>query len=308
MTYDILGNVSDDLTRAASAGLQRVGAPNQTRVVFTDAFSNDVARFTGNPSYSADRGAGVVGARTIPAPDGSSVVFVNAGEIRHRASDEVERLLAHEGGHALLNARGEDLNGRRGLVGPNWQWEMLCLGAFALDEARIETHLRDLGYPPTSTICQEHLEDSLYVLNCDVSLALIDTGVDIREFARRIVVAQDHLTKLLACLVPYLGTEGAASPHVLSAAGRRHWDDYLAGAWEARRSLYARCPDTSVPMAPADLNSFYLAALELELDQLSLLGFERSGDNATERFVRTASDERCEQRVNAALRESEARA
>ncbi|MBT0995487.1 hypothetical protein KIN34_14465 [Cellulomonas sp. DKR-3] len=308
MTYDIHGNVSALLMRAASEGLERVGAPDQTCVVFTDAFSEDVARFTGNASYNVGRGAGVVGARTIPASDGKSVVFVNTSEVRHRDPGEVERLLAHEGGHALLNHRGEDLGGRRGLAGPNWQWEMLCLGALALDEARIETHLRALGYPPTDSICQEHFEDSLYVLNCDVSLALVETGDYVAELARRIVVAQDHLSKLLAYLVPYAGAGGAASPSKLSAAGKRHWDDYVSDLWDARRSLYARCPDASEVVASADLDSLYLSGLQLEIDQLSRLGFERSGNDATEMFVRTATDRRCQHRMNAAIRETEARA
>jgi hypothetical protein len=152
---------------AAQRGLARINAPSNTSVVFTSSFVDEVQQATGDASYSAARGAGVVGGISVPNPAGGTTVFINTEESERFDSPEIERLLAHEGGHALLYSRGEAWREHdKSLMQYKWQWLMMLLGGVAAEEYRIESALRELGYGPSDSSSDiDHMEETLQLLN-----------------------------------------------------------------------------------------------------------------------------------------------
>jgi len=99
-------SVSADHAEAMAQGLASLNA-DDVRVLATANFVETVAEVTGNSSYTADRGGGVAAARTVTGA-GGSVVIVNYDEVASRSRADVQRILAHEGGHVRIDARGTE--------------------------------------------------------------------------------------------------------------------------------------------------------------------------------------------------------
>jgi len=135
------------------------------RIVVTNKFTETIAGMTGNPSYSADRGGGAVAARTVTGP-GGPVVYLNHDETASFGPAEIERLVAHEAGHVLIDGRGtEETSGHRDSAETDWQWWLKCLGALAITEFRIERSLAELGYPTAEWATAPAVDQSLLVTN-----------------------------------------------------------------------------------------------------------------------------------------------
>lgn len=162
-----------DWADAMAQGLASMRADN-ARIVVTVNFVDTVAELTGNPSYTAERGGGAVAARTVTGP-GGSVVVVNHNELSSRPLADIQRLLAHEAGHILIDARGsEETSGHRDSNESDWQWWLKCLGAQAIVEFRIERSLADLGYPPGESAAATAVDHSLLITNAEVVNAVLD--------------------------------------------------------------------------------------------------------------------------------------
>lgn len=119
-------------------GLEAVDAPDVSIIVARDA-ARVVERLEPDlGSYSLDRGmTGVVAAKTIPAAAGLTIV-VNHAAVDGRPPADVERLLAHEGGHAAIHAAGEatpKTTVSSSTTGPSLLRGMAAIG---LEEYRIE--------------------------------------------------------------------------------------------------------------------------------------------------------------------------
>ena len=152
-----------DWADAMALGLASMHADN-ARIVVTVNFVATVTELTGNPSYTAERGTGVVAARTVTGP-GGSVVFVNYNELSSRPPADIQRLLAHEAGHILIDARRSEAD---------WQWWLKCLGAQAIVEFRIERSLTDLGYPAGEPTAATAVDRNLLIANAEVVNAVLD--------------------------------------------------------------------------------------------------------------------------------------
>lgn len=295
--------LSHGVEQAARQGLARVRTPIDTMIVFTDSFVDDVRHAIGSTAYQADRGSGVVAAKTIQLPTGGAEILVNMKEAGWLTTPEMERLLAHEGGHALLYSRDESMSvERQSLVDHEWQWRMMCLGGHAAEEFRIEKGLYELGFRPAVTVIgNEHVEDSLAHLNSEVVLTLLDPDdTTPQTMARRIFAAHSSTATLLAYLTAYAGHPDAADPTSLSARAARHWRDYIGPLWQERRRLYERLPDMFHAAESQGYDATLLALYGLEMKQLQRIGFDRSGSDLTSKFVRVATTSRCEERLAAA--------
>src|SRR3954453_7268769 len=119
---------------AMQRGVQAMGAPD-VEVIITDNFDATVRKLLASTTYSSDRGTGTVGAKTFNTP-GGPVIVVNWLTVQHLDDAAVDRLLAHESGHVLIDSRGETVEGRHYLAAHEWQWWLLCMGGFAMHEAR----------------------------------------------------------------------------------------------------------------------------------------------------------------------------
>ncbi|MCK0111920.1 hypothetical protein MWU75_07195 [Ornithinimicrobium sp. F0845] len=141
-----------DVEEAIVRGLRAVDAPEDTEVRVCGDIAREISQFQGLP-YSADRPGGIVGGRTFLSPDGGPVIFLNnaslADEDVNGSStplEAVERLAAHEGCHASMDARGESLN-EADLVGLTVPASLMRqMTDISIAEFRAESAVRTAGY------------------------------------------------------------------------------------------------------------------------------------------------------------------
>jgi len=295
----------EDQLNAIEAGLTAMSEPD-ARVAIVDDFVDTVQRLTRNPAYSAGRGAGIVAAKTIHhTPTGGDVIVFNAPELRNRDNLLLERLAAHEAGHVKLGKRGEGVTGRRHLVDSEWRWLLMCLGALAIDELRIERGLADLGYPVAVTGDVDYIDDAMFWLNCELMNALVDpASSDVEKFHDAVMSTQDWLTKHLAYVAAY-NSSPTPDLSALSSHSRQNWDDYIAAHWGKRVAFYESIPDARTSLDASELDSILLNAIDIEADLLSSLGFRLSDGGYGHRFAfrRIASDAQCDRRLQRAREE-----
>ncbi|KZF02268.1 MAG: hypothetical protein WBD41_11775 [Rhodococcus sp. (in: high G+C Gram-positive bacteria)] len=297
-----VGFREDQLT-AIEAGLTAMSEPD-ARVAIVDDFVDTVQRLTENPAYSAGRGAGIVAAKTIHTPAGDVIVF-NAPELRNRDSLLLERLAAHEAGHVKLGKRGEGLRGRQHLVDSEWRWQLMCLGALAIDELRIERALADLAYPVALTGDVDYTDDAMFWLNCELMNALVDpANSDVEKFHDAVMSTQDWLTKHLAYVAAY-NSSPTPDLSALSSHSRQNWNDYIAAHWGKRIAFYENIPDVRTALAASELDPILLTAIDTEADLLSALGFRLSDGGHGQRYAfhRISSDAQCDRRLQRAREE-----
>ena len=297
-----VGFREDQLT-AIEAGLTAMSEPD-ARIAIVDDFVDTVQRLTRNPSYSAGRGAGIVAAKTIHTPTGDVIVF-NAPELRNRDNLLLERLAAHEAGHVKLGKRGEGVTGRQHLVDSEWRWLLLCLGALAIDELRIERALADRGYPVALTGDVDYIDDAMFWLNCELMNALVDpASSDVEKFHDSVMSTQDWLTKHLAYVAAY-NSSPTPDLSALSGHSRQNWDDYIAAHWGKRVAFYETIPDVRTALGASALDSILLTAIDIEADLLSSLGFRLSDGGPGQRYAfhRISSDAQCDRRLQRAREE-----
>jgi hypothetical protein len=295
---------SSDRVDAMQTGLDAMGQPDAS-VIVTDDFVDTVCGLTDQSEYSTRRGHGVVGARTVFV-DGRSTIVVNAQETRGRSLDQIERLLAHEAGHAVLNDREEGSNGlasRRGLVPSEWEWWLLCIGGLALDELRIERSLADLGYPAAETATGDSIERALHQLNVETMNALRDpASADVEKLREAITRTHDWFAKHLAYFAaPHPALTGAR-PAGLSTAAGRNWDDYVGSTWQGRIQLYDTSPTALEPASEAQLNDLLREGARQEAALLERIGFRYVPNAADDgfSFLRVISDAHCMNRIQRA--------
>ncbi|MGW5679248.1 hypothetical protein ACWEV4_29910 [Streptomyces sp. NPDC003860] len=154
---------------------------------------------------------------------------MNAAGVRTRTHEVIERLLAHEAGHLHLNERGEGVEGRRTLADAQWEWLLLCIGAFALDELRIERSLARLGYHVAETATIPSADLALQHLNAEVVEALLElaNGADPRLLSEAIARTHDWYAKHLAYVAAFRSDLAGTRLAGLSTRGKQNWDDYV---------------------------------------------------------------------------------
>jgi hypothetical protein len=174
-------SVSAAWADAMARGLASMHVDN-ARIVVTVDFVRTVADLTGRTSYTTERGGGAVAAKTVTGPVGS-IVVLNYSELSSRTPEDIQRVVAHEAGHVLIDARGtEETSGNRDSNETDWQWWLKCLGAQAIVELRIERSLADLGYPIAESAVPTAVDHSLLVTNLEVVNAVIDPASSLGTF------------------------------------------------------------------------------------------------------------------------------
>lgn len=299
LTVDGRG-LTDDRVDAMKAGLSAMGQAEAT-VIVTDRFVDTVRGLTSQTEYSTARGSGEVAARTVHANNESTVV-VNAEVARMRPTGDIERLLAHEAGHIQLNERGEGPEGRRNLVSAEWEWLLLCVGALALDEFRIERSLAGLGYPIAETATIPSAELALHHLNVEVMEALLDPAnvADPRRLSEAIARPHDWYSKHLAYFAAFRSDLAGTGLAGLSARGKQNWDDYVGDTWPGRLELYASVPTSLESINEAGLNDLLRQAGQQEAALLSKIGFRYSTQGNGYSFKRVITDAHCATRIQRA--------
>jgi hypothetical protein len=300
-------SVAANHAEAMTRGLASMHAED-VQVIATNNFVQTVARMIEKPSYTAERGSGVVAARTVTGFDGS-VVVLNYPELSSLPPGGIERALAHEGGHVLINARGtEETSGNRDRTESDWQWLLKCLGALAIVELRIERSLAELGYEPSGAAASD-VEQSLLVTNIGVVSAVTSpASADPKHLHDTAITTLDHATKKLAYVAaPLIAGRSTFLPSELSAEGQANWADYVAPTWERRMTLWRSIPSVIEPIPVEKWRTIMREAAELEQAFLRSFGFAfRLFPNGDVGFYRTSGDDVFTRRLDRARTQSDA--
>jgi len=263
------------------------------RVVATTNFVTKVAELTGNASYTATRGSGAVAAKTITGPDGS-VVVMNYDELPPLSLLDIQRLAAHEGGHVVIDARGnEETSGNRDPEDSDWQWLLKALSAQAIVEFRIERRLAELGYGASEWASAASVDQGLLVVNAEIVGAVCDPASDDpRHLHDAVVTTLNHVTKMLAYVAAPLTTgEAGFAPSQMSDFGQKNWADYIAPTWPERISLWKSAPSASEPIAVEAWRAILRQGVELERQFVLNVGFAfEDAPDGGYGFYRKASD------------------
>jgi len=286
---------------AMQRGVRAMGAPD-VEVIVTDDFDATVRDLLGSRTYSSDRGTGTVGAKTFNTPAGP-VIVVNSLTVQDLDDAVVERLLVHESGHVLINSREETLENRHHLASEEWQWWLLCLGGFAMHEARCERSAADLGYPFTDSSSSQHLAEVLHASTVDIHLLLVDpASADVRHLGQSVLAVVDRLTKVLAyTAADVLHTGRSVDLSAEGPSAQADWDELVAPTWAQRLALYAKLPAATERLDAAAWDDFLTASLALEASLLSDVGFVFESSDQGYGFHRRISDDVCTDRYRRAV-------
>lgn len=286
---------------AIQHGVQSMGAPD-VQVIVTDNFDATVRKLFASTTYSSDRGTGTVGAKTFNMPGGPMIV-VNSLTVQHLDDADVERLLAHESGHVLIDSRGETVEGRHYLAAQEWQWWLLCMGGFAMHEARCERSVAELGYAFTDSSSSRHLAEVLHASTVDLHFLLVDpASADVSHLMHGVLKVVDRLTKVLAyTAADALHTGRSVDLSAEGPSAQADWDDLVAPTWSQRLDLYATLPAAAERLDPAAWDHALTAGLALEASLLSDVGFVFESSDQGYGFYRRASDGVCMDRQRRAV-------
>lgn len=242
-------------------------------IILTDRFVDEVRGRTGHITYSDDRQAGQVAAKTV-----GETILVNNPAIANHGLDDLIRLGMHEAGHVLIGSRREDLDGRRGLAQTDWQWYLMATGSSALEEARIERAVVRQGFPPAEATRYDHVALSLFFYSQTALHSVTQLKGDVDEM---IDAGMTALTGLATTLAYIAGAEIEGGfefnqlelpPHAL-----KNWAEFVEPTWRDRLALYAAVPTCVDPIDHGALELVLLECIELEHATLRSMGFEFRG-------------------------------
>ena len=288
--------VSPATAAAMQRGLDAIGQPGLAVLVTAD-FVTAVERLNpDSPEYNAERGSGVVAAKTLYLPDAPALVVINGSAVLDRQDAEIERLLAHEGGHALLHEHGGStpLPPLYTSYSPGLS-VLHATAAVAIEELRIERRLAELGYPIAERAAPGEIEERLFELSCEIFEALYDPrSADVWTFAKAVLEALHRMTVTLSYLAgPIVAGTGQFSRSQLSNFGQQTWTEVMSRSWHDRLQLYQQIPPAGTPYGHEQASADRAEAVEVDRKLLRDLGFTigggtRPGDQWS--FLRSGSD------------------
>lgn len=264
--------------------------------------------------YDTDRGFGTVGARTFRR-QGQTTVVVNHAVMGEAPLDDVERLLAHEGGHAVLHAADEAMPALRNDRSTSGLAMLRGIASVAIEEYRVERRVLDAGYPEAGLATTDSLNNRLFDFSCTVAEATHDPASDdVITFANLVLIAQHRLTISLSYLAAaVIGGQVSFVADQLPNFARPYWTDTFDRSWRARLDLYRRIPAAGTPWGGSLAATHIRQASEVEHKLLRDVGFSiQSNDVRPDSrwgFRRTGSNEMFEaqeQRIFAELERREA--
>lgn len=262
-------------------GLDAIGKPDAA-VIVSENFAETVQRL--DPSsglYDTDRGYGVVGGRTIHH-DGHTTVVINHAVVSSASVAEIERLLAHEGGHVLLHAQDEAafvVQPDRSTSGLAW---LRMIAELAIEEFRVERRAAEAGYPVAGLATPSSMNDQMFDFTCQVFEALhAPESDDVFLFASKVLAAQHRLTISLGYLAGAVVDGGTlVSVDDLSTFGNQCWNELIARSWQERLDLYRRIPAAGTSWGGSVRATHLRQAAEVERKLLRDTGFTIQSNDA----------------------------
>lgn len=273
--------IDPDFEIAVRAGVDEVGVPDLT-VIYTNDFVGEVRALTLEHAYDQSRGSGTVAARTLTTTTGEVVVVANRRAMEAEGPAAVERVMAHESGHVLIERRGESVDWEdAGTRLPDW-WEQLMayMASIAFDEYRTEATVYDRGYPVERGRTDEGVGDALYEVNADILEALVseDCKADPRILRDRVLAVMDRLTKVVSCLAARDIHGGGFDPTALNPVAQQHWRELIAPTWERHIAFYRDIPSADQVWGRVEaLEAATTNGAVLTNDLLRSIGFYSAG-------------------------------
>ncbi len=133
---------------------------------------------------------------------GTPTIILNGGVVSRCSTDDVERLLAHEGEHVALHVNHKSIT--------DWPFKnhfseglaaLHGVAAANLEEFRIELLMAQLDYPVAERANAGSLDEQLFELSFTVCTALTDPAcANPRVFAKTMIEAMQLMATSLACL------------------------------------------------------------------------------------------------------------
>lgn len=269
---------------AVERGLACFGGP-PSRVVIAADLARVVSEFTGLP-YETVRTGGEVGGRTLLDSEGEPVIFLGLALLEEGVS-ATERTVVHESGHASMLRRGEDIDDNDARSMPFAVGFILQMASIAMAEYRCERLVRSLDYEDTNNHDDRLIGHAIDPAEIAADPDCANPGTFGRWMAP---VMQQYIVDLAT----------AAAWGVLPGP-----DGMIPlfdnGSWEPLLSHLRASPDASVPLGTDRFAALVREACPLLADVLVDFGFEWvDGDDGAIYFLRRASDETLNQRLDAA--------
>lgn len=299
----------DGLNSMVQEILAVVPADARWRLTLTGDMVGSTDRIEGRASgYSTDRGAGVVGGRTLRSSDGVFDIVIDVSAILMFPEDletpetpeeyrrgfdmaiaSARHLARHEAGHVALISRAEhsdtfdDLEGLS-LTASQWRG---TVGAY-IDDHRIE---RDTAiHAPTPLRKSESIEYELEHLRSALEESQRSWRSDIIMARDRTLTALMGFVRLIAYLSAELGVDAdgnAITPDPLP----EHWNRYLGDGWWARWSgAFNRLEPATAPTASEDLATSLAELAEMLGAWLDAIGVRYRIDEQDREFIHWTAD------------------
>lgn len=233
--------------------------------------------------YTTDRGAGHVGAITLPHEDGTFDIVIS-GHTLVATRDELdsveefiqhiltsgEHLSRHEAGHAVLRVRGEDseaFHDPQGLTPTEAVWRKHL--AAHIDDHRIERYTAI--HAPSPFLHIEHLADAIAHLRDELNNSKQTWQNDISQALVRTMTAANGLIRVIAYLSAELGLDDHGRPHRPDPRPSG-WDDYLEESWDAWSLTFHRLRPVDEPMTIGELELILVSLCRLTTTWLRTIG------------------------------------
>lgn len=246
--------------------------------------------------YTTNRGAGHVGAITLPQKDGTFDIVISghtlvASRVEIEQIDEfvqhvmsnAEHLARHEAGHVLLRVRNEDSDAFQdldGLTPTDAVWRKRI--AAHIDDHRIERYTATHAPSPFSHV--DHLADAIAHIRDELNYSKRTWQDDIMEAARRTMTATNGLIRVIAYLSSELGLDeqGRAIRPEPKPTG---WDDYLETSWDEWSRTFHRLRPVDQTMAVPELELILASLCQFASSWLLSIGVDYGLSDDEQEFI-----------------------
>ncbi|MFE4950154.1 hypothetical protein ACFQ9V_08585 [Leifsonia sp. NPDC056665] len=215
-------------------------------------------------SYTLERGAGQVGARTINSEDGTYDIIIGAWSLMPpfevSSSDELiscmhaigAHLAIHESGHAILHQRREDSEAFQDrTTGTKTERAWRKHLAAHIDDFRIETMTNRIASLPSSNV--DNLGDALGHMRSQLTESNTLRLSDGEAATYRSSTAINDLIRAMTYLAAEMTARGevttGARPEQLPAG----WNEYVEDVWDAWALNLNRLKPADQPMTPDEI-------------------------------------------------------
>jgi hypothetical protein len=289
---DIPGKIPVHSAAAMTAGLAKMGSPDLD-VIVTQTFVKAVREVTGEADYHVDRNGGRVAARTVHAEGCGPIVVANWEVLVDLTDFEVERVLAHEAGHASIESSDESPWARVDAhFADHWWNRQLAYGAaVAIDEFRCEAAVYAAGYPTGPGLADEDVADDLFGLYVQL------LGADY-EYQSHLDVERlrDDVLKTVVFHVRYMGKIAARYLHGvpvelsgINRFARANWEAFVEPTWDQFLDVYRTVPNAMIRWPGTAPTEAAIALVGVVASQMTSFGYEATEDSF---WIRMSADDR----------------